>query len=78
MELFNIFFDLSNIPSKYQTIYEWGGRYFTHIQSAQNAAQNDRVQSGCNVIVEYTKNPKKAKEFNMCGDWYESNSYRAK
>ena len=77
MELHNIHDSLDNIPSKHKTIYEWNGRYFTHFKSAQDAYSSDRVQGGCNVVVEYKRNKKRAKKLNMCGEWYESDSFRA-
>jgi hypothetical protein len=48
------------------------------LDSAQNASWKDRVQGGCNVVVKWVKDPKKAKEFNYAGDWYDADSIPAK
>jgi len=71
MELFNIKDSLSNVPKKYKRVYEWDGRVFTTKESANQASLKDRVQGGCNVIVEYIRDRKKAKEYNYAGEWYE-------
>ena len=78
MELFKITIDFSNVPSKYTVIYEWDDRRFTSLESAQNASWKDRVQGGCNVVVKWVKDPKKAKEFNYAGDWYDADTIPAK
>jgi hypothetical protein len=78
MELSRIKIDFSNVPSKYTVIYEWDDRHFTSLESAQNASSRDRVQGGCNVVVKWVRDPKKAKEFNYAGDWYDADTYRAK
>jgi len=78
MELFQIKLDYSNIPPEYTVIYEWDNRHFTSLESAQNASWKDRVQGGCNVVVKWVKDPKKAKELNYAGDWYDADQYSAK
>ena len=78
MELSHIKIDFSNVPSKYTVIYEWDDRKFNSLESAQNAYSRDKVKGGCNVVVKWVKDPKKAKEFNYAGDWYDADTYRAK
>ena len=77
MELYHIYSNFSNVPSKYKTICEWNDRLFTSLNDAQNASRKDRVQGGCNVVVEYQYNPTRAKEWNVDGDWVEVNTHRA-
>ena len=53
-------------------------RKFTSLESAQDASWKDRVQGGCNVVVKWVKDPKKAKEFNYAGDWYDADQIPAR
>jgi len=77
MELYNILIDFSNVPSEYKRLFEWDDRYFTTLESAQSTSWEDRVQGGCNVVVEYKKDPEKAREDNILGDWVEVDEHRA-
>lgn len=77
MELFRIKIDFSNVPSKYKTIYEWDDRYFTTFKAAKDAYWDDGKQSGCNVIVEFKKDPVEAKKQNWLGDWVEVQEHRS-